>query len=45
MAKQINYVNELASTIAPVPFAVDPGNVGYIADQVKDASDQQNRNN
>jgi hypothetical protein len=37
VAKQINYVNELASTIAPVPFAVDPGNVGYIADQVKDA--------
>ena len=37
VAKQVNYVAELASTIAPLPFVVQPGPAGYVGEQVKNA--------
>jgi hypothetical protein len=37
VAKQVNYVAELASTIAPLPFVAQPGPMGYVGEQVKNA--------
>lgn len=33
VTKQVNYAVELASTVAPVPFVLQPGAFGYVADQ------------
>lgn len=39
VTKQVNYVSELLSTVAPLPFVVQPGPAGYVGEQVKNATE------